>query len=266
MPQPLAGKRAVVTGSSSGIGRAAALALAEAGADVIVHARQSADAANATAVAVTQVGRRAHVLLADLADPDARNTFAAEAWCHWGGVDIWVNNAGVDVLTGEAAGWSFDHKLHALWQVDVLATIALSRNVGAWMRASGGGAIVNIGWDQAAHGMGGNSGEIFATVKGAVMAFTRSAAASLAPEVRVNCVAPGWIRTAWGDQASEAWQRRAVEESLLRRWGTPEDVAAAIVYLASPAAGFVTGHVLPVNGGLTVRSVPEPMPTDRPLP
>lgn len=266
MSQPLAGKRAVVTGSSSGIGRATAIALAEAGADVIVHARRSEAAAHETAAAIVQAGRRCEVLLADLAEPEARDAFAARAWRLWHGLDIWVNNAGVDVLTGEAASWSFDRKLQALWQVDVAATIALTRSVGAWMRASGGGAIVNIGWDQADHGMGGNSGEIFATVKGAVMAFTRSAAASLAPEVRVNCVAPGWIRTAWGDQASEAWQRRAVEESLMRRWGTPEDVAAAIVFLASPASGFVTGHVLPVNGGLTVRSTPEPMPTDRPLP
>lgn len=263
---PLAGKRAVVTGSSSGIGRASALALAEAGADVIVHARRSADAARQTAAAVEGLGRKSHVLLADLAEPDAREQFASAAWQHWGGVDIWVNNAGVDVLTGEAASWPFDRKLQALWQVDVLATIALSRSAGAWMRTSGGGVIVNLGWDQAAHGMGGSSGEIFATVKGAVMAFTRSAAASLAPEVRVNCVAPGWIRTAWGNQASDAWQRRAVEESLLRRWGTPEDVAAAIVYLASPAASFVTGHVLPVNGGLAIRSESEPPPADRPLP
>lgn len=267
MSKPLlAGKRAVVTGASSGIGRATALALAEAGADVMVHARQSAAAAHETAAAIAALGRQSHVLLADLADAQALDSFAAEAWQHWDGVDIWVNNAGVDVLTGDAAQWPFDRKLHALWQVDVLATIALSRSIGAWMRAGSGGAIVNIGWDQAEHGMGGNSGEIFGTVKGAVMAFTRSAAASLAPEVRVNCVAPGWIRTAWGHQASEAWQRRAVEESLLRRWGTPEDVAAAIVYLASPAAGFITGHILPVNGGLAIRGEPEPKRTDHPQP
>ena len=97
--------------------------------------------------------------------------------------------------------------------------------------------------------MEGDSGELFAATKGAVMAFTRSLAKSLAPLVRVNCVAPGWIRTAWGTGASDLWQRRAVRESLLGRWGEPADVAAAVHWLVSPRAAFVTGQVLPVNGG-----------------
>ncbi len=117
------------------------------------------------------------------------------------------------------------------------------------MQAQGSGAIVNIGWDQAATGMAGDSGELFAAVKGAIMAFTKSAAHSLAPQVRVNCVAPGWIKTAWGDQASSAWQQRAEHEALLQRWGTPEDIASAVAYLISPAASFVTGQILNVNGG-----------------
>jgi 3-oxoacyl-[acyl-carrier protein] reductase len=114
---------------------------------------------------------------------------------------------------------------------------------------SGAWSIVTIGWDQAETGMEGDSWELFAATKGAVMAFTRSLARSLAPAVRANCVAPGWIRTAWGEGASEAWQRRAVRESMLGRWGEPEDIAAAVHWLLSPDAAFVTAQVLPVNGG-----------------
>jgi 3-oxoacyl-[acyl-carrier protein] reductase len=117
------------------------------------------------------------------------------------------------------------------------------------MKTAGQGVLVNVGWDGAARGMAGDSGELFATVKGAIMAFTRSLARSLAPEVRVNCVAPGWIKTAWGEQASAYWQDRARKESLLGRWGTPEDVARVVRFLVSPAAAFVTGQIVDVNGG-----------------
>jgi 3-oxoacyl-[acyl-carrier protein] reductase len=81
------------------------------------------------------------------------------------------------------------------------------------------------------------------------MAFTKSLAKSLAPQVRVNCVAPGWIRTSWGEGASGVWQERAIRESMLGRWGTPADIASAVQWLVSPQAAFVTGQVLPVNGG-----------------
>ena len=96
-----------------------------------------------------------------------------------------------------------------LWRVDVVATLRLSRAVGQRMQQRGRGVILNMGWDQAETGMAGDSGEMFAATKGAVMAATRSLAKSLAPEVRVNCLAPGWIRTEWGEQASDEWQERA---------------------------------------------------------
>ncbi|MCE9605404.1 MAG: SDR family oxidoreductase [Planctomycetia bacterium] len=247
----LTGRTAVVTGSSSGIGQAIALELAAAGAAVIVHGRSNPEGAETTAAAIRAGGGAATVLLADLADEAASTAFADAAWNWRTGLDIWVNNAGVDVLTGDAAKWSFDRKLAALWQVDVAATIRLSRIVGPRMRERGNdGTIINIGWDQAETGMAGDSGEMFAAVKGAVIAFTRSLAHSLAPLVRVNCVAPGWIKTEWGDDAADYWQRRAIGESLRERWGAPQDVARAVRFLASPAADFVTAHVLPVNGGL----------------
>lgn len=248
----LRGKTAVVTGSSSGIGQAIALELAVAGADVLVHARRSREAAEATASEIRSIGCRAEVLLCDLSDSANHEPFVEQAWDWRSGVDIWINNAGADVLTGPAAEWSFEQKLEHLWWVDVNATLRLARLAGQRMNkesSADNAVILNMGWDRAEQGMAGDSGEMFAAVKGAVMAFSKSLARSLAPRVRVNCLAPGWIKTSWGQEASDYWQQRVKEESLLQRWGTPQDVARAARFLVSPAAQFITGQIVAVNGG-----------------
>ncbi|HZW30306.1 MAG TPA: SDR family oxidoreductase [Isosphaeraceae bacterium] len=241
--------RTAVLGSTSGIGRAVAFALAEAGADVIVHGRSSRDAADEVATAVRRFGGRSAVLMADLAEREAGDRLVEAAWSLWGGLDAWLHIAGADTLTGSAAKLAFDAKLDLLWTVDVVATIRLCRAVGERMKDQGHGTILTMGWDQAETGMGGDSGELFAATKGAVMAFTRSLALSLAPTVRVNALAPGWIKTRWGEGASKTWHERVLRETPMARWGTPEDVARVACFLVSPAAEFLTGQVIRVNGG-----------------
>jgi 3-oxoacyl-[acyl-carrier protein] reductase len=244
----LEGLRALITGSTSGIGRAIALELAAAGAEIIIHGRDQ-EGAEVVVAEVNALDVAVEYILADLAAPEECRRLVETAWESWGPLDIWVNNAGADTLTGEAADWPFLRKLQELLDVDVVATMLMARDVGRRMKNGPGGVILNMGWDQADTGMEGDSGQLFAATKAAVMAFSKCLALSLAPEVRVNCLAPGWIRTAWGGQASSRWQERVVHETPLGRWGTPEDVAAAVRWLASPAAAFVTGQVLRVNGG-----------------
>lgn len=247
--QELAGLTAVVTGSTSGIGRAIALTFAAAGADVVVHGRRSEAAAEEVAAEVAMSGQRSACVMADLADPAAHAGFVDRVFDAVGPIDVWVNNAGADTLTGDAAGWPFGQKLRALLAVDVTATVVLSRLAGRRMAERGRGVIINNGWDLAEVGMEGDSGQLFAATKSAVTAFTRSLAKTLAPAVRVNAVAPGWVRTAWGEHAGTDWQSRVERETPLARWGLPEDVAAAALWLASPAASFITGQVIRVNGG-----------------
>ena len=248
--RPLLGKRALVTGASSGIGRAIALALADHGADVIVHAQKSKEALEETAQAIRSRGRFAHKVLADLNKQDQCQILTDAAWQHWQGLEILVCNAGADILTGAGKSLEFVAKLEALLRVDVISTMLLARSIGARMKEANQGVILTMGWDQAEAGFEGDSGELFCTAKSAVMAFTRSLSLNLAPAVRVNCLAPGWIKTSWGEQAPADWQNRAIREAPLKRWGTPEDIAGTAAWLAGPEAAFITGQIVRVNGGV----------------
>ena len=245
----LTGLRALVTGASSGLGRAIALEFARAGASVVVHANRSLSEAEGLEHRLRDMGVRTAILQADLRNLQACDRLVNQAFEAFGGLDVWVNNAGADILTGKTPGLSYVEKLQLLFDVDLRATMVLTGEVGRRMREARGGCIINMGWDQAYSGMEGESGELFGATKGAIMSFTKSAALSLAPRVRVNCIAPGWIRTAWGKAASETWRARVLRETPLGRWGEPEDVARTARFLASPAAEFITGQVIRVNGG-----------------
>lgn len=260
---------AVVTGASSGIGQAIACELASHGFDIVVHYRQNSAGADQTGEQVRALGGTHRTIQADLAIDEDRRRFVEDVLSWKGCPHALVNNAGADVLTGSIREASFEEKLDRLWQTDVQATLFLARRFADEMRqlansdvdaaTTGLPTIVNMGWDQADVGMEADSGEMFGTIKGAVMAFTKALAKSCAPHVRVNAVAPGWIQTKWGDQTSEYWNHRATSESLLNRWGHPTDVARAVAFLCSPESSFINGQILPVNGGFSGRHVGSPL-------
>ena len=245
----LDGVRAVVTGASSGIGAAIAETFGAAGATVLVTHRDSEDEASAVA---GRIGS-ALVAQADLRTRDACEALVAQARERLGGLDVWVNNAGADVLTGEAADWDWERKLELLLAVDLKGTVACSYSAGAVMgQQQSGGTILNMSWDHVTEGMAGQNPELFSAVKGGVLAFSKSLARSLAPRVRVNVLCPGWIETAFARQADSDFRRSVEESTPLARWGRPEDVAAAALWLASPEASFVTGQAVNINGGVVM--------------
>jgi 3-oxoacyl-[acyl-carrier protein] reductase len=217
---------------------------------VLVTYRRSEDAARAVADGIRQRGGEALTAQADLGSRAACEALVADAGERLGAIDVWVNNAGADVLTGEAADWEWERKLDLLLAVDLKGTIACSYAVADVMRAQpGGGTILNMSWDHVTFGMKGENPELFSAVKGGVLSFSKSLARALAPTVRVNVLCPGWIETAFGEGADEDFKREVAESTPMKRWGTPADVAAAAVWLASPAAAFITGQAINVNGG-----------------
>jgi 3-oxoacyl-[acyl-carrier protein] reductase len=249
----LTGKIVLVTGASSGIGQAIAVACAREGADLALTFRRNREGAEQTAQEIRGLGRRAEVVSADVSRQEDLGALAETLHSRFGRVDAWINNAGADILTGEGGRLARLRKLDLLLAVDVRGTVMASWTAVDFIRSHGGrGVIINMSWDHVMRGMAGENPVLYSTAKGGVMSFSKSLALEVAPDIRVNILAPGFIETAFGEEADPAWKRKVEEMTPLRRWGRPEDVAAAAVYLASDAAAFVTGQMIMVNGGVVM--------------
>jgi 3-oxoacyl-[acyl-carrier protein] reductase len=253
MSHALSDRAVLVTGASSGIGRAIALASARAGADVAITYRSNERGARDVEREIRSLGRRSTVIKLDLTDPASLDALGPAALGALGRIDVWINNAGADILTGDGAALSTEGKLDLLMAVDLRGTMLASWQAAALMAAQDqGGVIINMSWDHVLTGMAGLNPQLFAAVKGGVLAFSKSLARSIAPRVRVNVLAPGWIETSFGAGMDDR-ARRAVADSVpVKRWGTPDDVAAAAVFLASPGATYITGQVIAVGGGVVM--------------
>jgi 3-oxoacyl-[acyl-carrier protein] reductase len=247
----LEGKRVVVTGGSSGIGRAIAKRCAAAGADVLLTYRSNRAGAEEAARELAASGRRVLVQRSDVSREDDITALARQARERLGRVDVWINNAGADILTGDAGELSPRDKLELVLAVDVRGTVLASWEAARLMREQGpGGVIINMSWDHVTLGMAGENPVLYSVAKGAVMSFSKSFAREVAPDIRVNILAPGFIETAFGREANPRFRDDVVALTPLKRWGTPDDVAAAAVFLASDDARFITGQMIMVNGGV----------------
>ena len=250
---PLAGRVVLVTGASSGIGRAIAIAAARAGADVAMTYKSNARGASETEAQIRSLGRRGACFHLDLADRSTLDALGPAASREFGTIDAWINNAGADILTGPAAALSDVEKLDRLLAIDLRGTVLASWCAAETLsRQPAGGVIINMSWDHVLMGMPGINPQLFSAVKGGVLSFSKSLARSIAPNVRVNVLAPGWIETSFASGLDEASRQVVSSSTPLGRWGTPEDVAGAAVFLASPAAAFMTGQTLLVGGGVVM--------------
>lgn len=241
----LTGKSALVTGASGGIGAAIARALHGAGATVALSGTRLGPLESLAG----ELGGRAHVLACDLSDAasvEALPKAAAEAM---GGVDILVNNAGItrDNLFMRMS----DEEWQSVIEVNLTSTFRLCRGVLRGMMKARWGRIINI---SSVVGATGNPGQgNYAASKAGLVGMSKSLAAEVASRnITVNCVAPGFIATAMTDKLNDEQKARILTAVPAGRMGTPEEIGAATLYLASPEAGYVTGAVLHVNGGMAM--------------
>lgn len=240
---------ALVTGASSGIGRAIAIALARRGFAVVVNFHRNKSGARETARLVEQAGGSARIHRADVSDASAVQVMLRSAEESEGGLDALVNNAGDPMHRLPFEEWT-PEQLDRVVAVNLGSVFLCTQAALPLLRRRGGGAIVNI--TSIGARLGGTPMTLpYAAAKGAVETFTAGLARVLGPEkIRVNAVSPGSIRTSMRDTFSdEAHQRQALAETPLGRLGEPEEVAEAVAYLVSDAAAFITGQILRVDGG-----------------
>jgi 7-alpha-hydroxysteroid dehydrogenase len=251
------GKVAIVTGASRGIGAAISMALAEAGADLVVSARNEPSLDALAHTVVEQTGRRAVAVAADLSDLDTLPGLVDAATSSFGRVDIVVNNVG-----GAMPRPFMDTSpryLEAAFHFNVTVAFALTRLAVPAMLAAGRGSVINV--SSRIGGLADRGYVAYGTAKAALVHMSRLAAADLSPTIRVNVIAPGLIETdAVATVLDDDRRRTALALTPARRLGTVSDVAAAAVYLASDAASFVTGKVLEIDGGINGPYLPLGIP------
>ncbi len=245
-------KVAVVSGSSRGIGRATALLLAEHGADVVVNYVKNQEAAQKVVDQITTMGRKAVSVQADVSKPDQVEGLIKAAFKEFRRIDILVSNAGTG--TPYSITETTDEEWERVIRGNIASFFNLARAVMPHMMERKSGKIVAIS------SIVGKTGKAFlsqsatyAGAKAAIVGYTRGLAREGAPYgINVNCVRPGWTDTDATARASEEVRARAIKEIPLGRTGRPEDIAAAVLYLASPASDYMTGQALDVNGGLFI--------------
>ena len=248
----LTGKTAIVTGAGRGgrgIGAAIALALAAAGADVVITARTHIADAEAVADAVNALGPQGYAVTCDVANAESVEEMVRKSHELLGRVDILVNNAGITkdglLLRMDEAAWD------AVLDTNLKGTFLCTRAVAKIMLKQKSGRVINI---TSVMGQIGNPGQAnYSASKAGIIGFTRTVARELGSRgITVNAVAPGFIETQMTDDLPEASRADILKKVPLNRLGTPEDVGAAVTFLASDMAAYITGQVLTVDGGMTV--------------
>ena len=238
----------LITGASGGIGFAVAKRFAAAGREVILHAHKNISAVNEFRETIQSQGGKAEIVAADFSQPDTAEKLYRHVFDLTGQIDILVNAAGLDLMSHTLASLPFEKKLQQILQTDVFTPIQLSRMIGTRMQQRKQGTIFFLGWNGVDYGWQGDTAQLYGAAKGALLGFSRSLAEDLAPDILVRCLSLGWIKTRWGEKLSEEIEQHYATDSRRNRWGTPEEVAAVIEFLAGEESKYIDGIGLRLDG------------------
>lgn len=243
----LAGKVAIVTGASRGIGKSIAMRFADEGAKVVVNYRNRAAEADAVVADIRTAGGDAIAIAADVSGSADVRRLVDETMARYGRIDVLVNDAGVMVAKGlfETTEDDWDQTI----DINLKGAYLCSKAVAPIMIAQEGGTIINISSNSGLYHPSAMRFTEYVVSKAGMNGLTKAMALALGPHVTVNAICPGWIRTDMVEIIEPEVQQRILDETALHRWGTPDDVASSAVFLASDEAAFITGELLIVAGG-----------------
>ena len=239
-------KTVLITGSSRGIGRATAIAFAQEGANVVVNYVKNKTSADKVVTKIKNLGVGAVAIQADVANEDDVSRMMKEVVKNFGAIDVLVNNAGIvfDIPILEKTVEQWERTLH----VNLIGTFLCTKYAVPHMKNRTGASILNISSTNGINSLSPESAD-YDTSKAGVISLTRNFSQALAPHIRVNSVAPGWIDTEINKDLPKDYIESETEKIALKRWGQPEEIAKAILFLCSDDAGFITGSTLVVDGG-----------------
>lgn len=239
-------KTVLITGSSRGIGRATAIAFAQEGANVVVNYVKNKTSADEVVTKIKSLGVGAVAIQADVANEDDVSRMMKEVVKNFGAIDVLVNNAGIvfDIPILEKTVEQWKRTLH----VNLIGTFLCTKYAVPHMKNRTGASILNISSTNGIDSLSPESAD-YDTSKAGVISLTRNFSQALAPHIRVNSVAPGWIDTEINKDLPKDYVKSETEKIALKRWGQPEEIARAILFLCSDDAGFITGSTLVVDGG-----------------